>query len=138
MTENTPVDPYEDDEPQLQDGQVVGTHSPMLSNSTYNTMKWVALILLPAIASAYFALSQTLGLPYGTEVVGTITIIDTFLGAVLGFSNKSYVAETQGPTVGFMNVSETADGKKVDLEFPGDPHDIDQFDKVTFKVRKLN
>lgn len=61
-----------------------------LSNKTYDILKWVALILLPAIGALYFGLAQIWNLPYAEEIVGTITIIDTFLGAILGISTSSY------------------------------------------------
>lgn len=61
-----------------------------LSNETYDILKWVALIVLPAIATLYNALANTWGLPYGNEIVCTITAIDTFLGALLGVSTKNY------------------------------------------------
>lgn len=64
-----------------------------LDNKVYDVLKWVALLLLPAIGTLYFALSSIWGLPYGEQVVGTITAIDTFLGAILGLSNASYKGE---------------------------------------------
>ena len=66
------------------------TPSPMLSAKLYNRMKWATLILLPAIIAAYFALSGVLGLPAAEQVVGTIAVLCTFLGTVLGFSNRQY------------------------------------------------
>lgn len=59
-------------------------------NKVYDILKWVALILLPAVGALYFGLSQTWGFPYGEEIVGTISIIDTFLGALLGISTMNY------------------------------------------------
>lgn len=61
-----------------------------LSNKVYDVLKWVALILLPAVGALYFGLSQIWGFPYGEEIVGTISIIDTFLGALLGISTANY------------------------------------------------
>lgn len=61
-----------------------------MSNKVYDILKWVALLFLPALGTLYFALSAIWGLPYGEEVVGTITAIDTFLGAILGISTASY------------------------------------------------
>lgn len=61
-----------------------------MSNKVYDILKWVALIVLPAIATLYFAVAQIWGLPYGEQIVGTITAIDTFLGALLGVSNAAY------------------------------------------------
>ena len=61
-----------------------------LSNKTYDTLKWIAQYLLPAIGTLYFALARIWGLPYGEQVVGTITAVDAFLGAILGISTIQY------------------------------------------------
>lgn len=61
-----------------------------MSNKLYDILKYIAQIVLPAIATLYFALSQIWGLPYGEEIVGTITAIDCFLGALLGISTAQY------------------------------------------------
>lgn len=62
----------------------------ILSDKTYSLLKWVALILLPALGTLYFALAGIWGLPFGEQFVGTITAIDTFLGAILGISTSNY------------------------------------------------
>ncbi len=62
----------------------------VLNDKTYSLLKWVALILLPALGTLYFALASIWGLPYGEQIVGTITAIDTFLGAILGISTNNY------------------------------------------------
>lgn len=61
-----------------------------MSNKTYDILKWIALVMLPAVGALYFGLSQVWGLPYGEEIVGTISVIDTFLGALLGVSTVTY------------------------------------------------
>lgn len=61
-----------------------------MSNKTYDILKWLALIFLPAIGTLYFALAGIWNLPYGEEIVGTITAIDTFLGCLLGISSATY------------------------------------------------
>lgn len=61
-----------------------------LSNKVYDSLKWIALYLLPALGTLYFALSGIWGLPYGEQVVGTITAADTFLGVLLGISSATY------------------------------------------------
>jgi len=61
-----------------------------LNNKTYDIFKWIAQILLPALGTLYFALSKIWGLPFATEVVGTIAAVDTFLGAILGISSINY------------------------------------------------
>ena len=65
----------------------------LLSNKVYNILKWIALIALPAVGTLYFALANVWGLPYGEQVVGTVTAIDTFLGALLGISTAAYKAD---------------------------------------------
>lgn len=61
-----------------------------ISNKTYDTLKWIAQYLLPAAGTLYFALAGIWGLPYGEQVVGTITAVDTFLGVLLGISTAAY------------------------------------------------
>ena len=61
-----------------------------MSNKTYDTLKWVAMYLLPALGTLYFALAGIWGLPYGEQVVGTITAVDTFLAVILGISTNIY------------------------------------------------
>ena len=61
-----------------------------LSNKTYDVMKWVAQYLLPAAGTLYFALAGIWGLPYGEQIVGTITAVDTFIGVLLGLSTIRY------------------------------------------------
>ena len=60
------------------------------SNKTYDVLKWIAMYLLPALGTLYFALAGIWGLPYGEAIVGTITAVDTFLGVILGISNAQY------------------------------------------------
>ena len=50
----------------------------------------INLIVLPAIGKLYFAVAGIWGLPYGEQIVGTITAVDTFLGALLGLSAYKY------------------------------------------------
>lgn len=64
-----------------------------MSNRVYDILKWIALIFIPAIGALYFGLAQIWGFPYGEEIVGTLTLIDTFLGALLGISTAQYNKE---------------------------------------------
>lgn len=61
-----------------------------MNNKVYDVLKYVAQIVLPAVATLYFTLAQIWGLPYGEEIVGTIVAIDTFLGVILQVSTNSY------------------------------------------------
>lgn len=62
----------------------------MLSNKAYDVLKFIAQIVLPAIGACYYGLAQIWGFPYGDQIVGTITVIDAFLGALLGISTVQY------------------------------------------------
>lgn len=66
-----------------------------MTNKTYDILKYFAQIVLPALGTLYFALSQIWGLPYGEEIVGTITAFDAFLGALLGISSAQYYDELE-------------------------------------------
>lgn len=78
----------------------------MFSNKTYDILRWVASLVLPAAGTLYFAISNIWGLPYGEQVVGTITAIDAFLGVILGISNAKYVkSENYGD--GTMEIDQT-------------------------------
>ena len=63
------------------------------SNKTYDVLKWIAMYLLPAIGTLYFALAGIWSFPYGEQVVGTVTAVDTFLGVILGISTAQYKKE---------------------------------------------
>lgn len=64
-----------------------------MSNRTYDILKYIAQIVLPAIGTLYFALASIWGLPYGEQIVGTITAVDAFLGALLKLSSDKYQKE---------------------------------------------
>jgi imidazoleglycerol phosphate synthase glutamine amidotransferase subunit HisH len=60
------------------------------SDKMYDKLKFIAQIILPAIGTLYFALAGIWGWPYGEQIVGTITAVDTFLGVCLGISTYNY------------------------------------------------
>jgi len=61
-----------------------------MSNETYDILKKIAQVWLPAIGTLYFALARIWNLPFAEEIVGSITAIDCFLGAILGISTAIY------------------------------------------------
>lgn len=68
-----------------------------MSNKMYDILKYIAQIVLPAIATLYFALASIWGFPYAEQIVGTITAVDTFLGVLLKISTDNYnKAKNQG------------------------------------------
>ena len=98
------------------------------NNKLYDILKWIAQYLLPGLGSLYFGLSKIWGLPYGEEIVGTITIVDVFLGLLLGLSSSNYAGE------GTMLVDTTRakDVYKLALNVPVE--DLADMKQVTFKV----
>lgn len=66
-----------------------------MSNKVYDVLKFIAQILLPALGTLYFALAKIWGFPYAAEIVGTISAVDAFLGALLGISTMQYNKEQE-------------------------------------------
>lgn len=64
-----------------------------MSNKTYDILKFIAQVLLPAFGTLYFALASIWGLPAAENVVGTVAAIDTFLGTLLHVSSNKYNKE---------------------------------------------
>ena len=61
-----------------------------MSNRTYDILKYIAQVVLPAVGTLYFALAGIWGFPYGEQIVGTLTAVDTFLGVLLKISSDNY------------------------------------------------
>ena len=102
-----------------------------LSNQTYNTLRWIAQILLPALATLYLALAALWGFPHTEAVVGTITALDTFLGALLGLAAKNYEPEVDG----VLHVDHKNQEVYAALETPA--QDMTKKDTATLKVSEV-
>jgi hypothetical protein len=64
--------------------------SMMISNSLYDTLKWIVMIVIPALTTAYVGLSGIWGWPYAEEVAKTSAVVCVLLGALLGISTAQY------------------------------------------------
>lgn len=84
-----------------------------LQNKAYDKLKFVALVLLPALSAGYFSLAQIWHLPRAEEVVGTITILDTVLGLLLKSSSTVHQKVEQ-------EAEKTVDGALVVTDDPED------------------
>ena len=62
----------------------------MISNSLYDTLKWIVMIVIPALTTAYVGLSGIWGWPYAEEVAKTSAVVCVLLGALLGISTAQY------------------------------------------------
>lgn len=67
-----------------------------ISDKTYDILKYIAQYVLPALGTLVFAITSIWGIPYGEQIVGTITAIDAFIGALLGVSTYTYKNEVHG------------------------------------------
>ena len=61
-----------------------------MTNKTYDILKYIAQVVLPALATLYAALAGIWNFPYGEQIVGTIAAIDTFLGILLKIKSDAY------------------------------------------------
>ena len=67
-----------------------------LSDKVYDTLKWIVTIVLPALSALYWGLSGIWGWLYAEQVVGTVAVVTTFLGALLGISTAQYTRDCKG------------------------------------------
>lgn len=108
----------------------------VMGNDTYDRLKAVAQFWLPAIGTLYFALATIWGLPYGAEVVGTITAIDVALGTILGISKKSY-EQGSGIYDGALVIDETDPHRDIfSIEMNKPLDDISKSKTLSLKVDK--
>lgn len=61
-----------------------------IPNKVYDVLKWIAMVVLPALAALYAGLAGIWGFPYGEQIVGTLVVVETFLGTVLQISSAKY------------------------------------------------
>lgn len=129
MTEQTP-------DPIL--GEAPPTADTLLSNKVYDALKFCALVLFPAIATAYTALAVLWpDLPAAEQVVGTIVVIDTLLGVVLHIDNNKY-QNSDARFDGAVNISPHPDDPEnaSNLHVQLDPASLAEKDAITVKVNR--
>jgi len=105
----------------------------MITGKLYNYLKWLAQVVLPALATLYFTVGGIWDLPSVSEVVRTIVAVDLFLGVLLGISQVNYNKQI---AAGAMNVQETTTGHKFTLELDGDPNELLDKKEARFRVVK--
>ena len=100
-----------------------------IPNKVYDVIKWIALVVLPAISTLYFALSSIWGWPYAEQVTGTIAAIETLIGAILGVSSFNYKGD------GALLVDTSREDKDVmQLHFDVDPRAVGNRRTFVLKV----
>ena len=64
-----------------------------LDDKTYDVLKWVTMICLPALGSAYAALASVWGWPLSDEISRSVNVLTALLGTLLGISTAEYNRE---------------------------------------------
>lgn len=106
-----------------------------LGDKTYEKLKWVVTIVLPALATLYFALSGLWNLPNAEQVVGTFAAVTTFFGVLLGVSTYNY-RSSDDRFVGDLVVTPEADKTVYSLELNRDPAELEGQKEATFKIKE--
>ncbi len=101
-----------------------------LNNKAYDVLKWIAMYLLPGLATLWLTLGKVWSLPYTTEIGATISAVDVFLAFIIGLSKKNYKGD------GTMVVNTTDPEKDVyRFEFDGNVAELADKKTVTFVVK---
>lgn len=100
-----------------------------MNDKTYDILKRVALIVVPALATFVNAVGIVWGVPYTNEATATITAFGVFLGAVIGVSSKNYEPDTHGNLV-------VTKHNEVYADFTAEPSNLKDGDTIILKVSK--
>ena len=107
----------------------------IIKGRVYEWLKWCAQILFPALGALYFGLAGIWDLPSAEQVVGTIVVVDAFLGVILGISQVRYNREEVAG--GTLETIQGPSGKITHtLNLDDDPMDLVNKDKVVLSVVK--
>lgn len=113
------------------------TQALAMSNRTFDILRQIAQLWLPALSALYFGLSQVWGLPFTEEIVGSIAVVDVFLGTILGLSRTKY--QKASPAYDGELVLETRPDPQADLyslELSTPLRDLPEKHEVTLKIHK--
>lgn len=64
-----------------------------MSNKTYDVLKWIALVFLPALTTFLGVVLKVTGCEHTDMILTILVAFDTFLGSVLGISNTLYTKD---------------------------------------------
>lgn len=107
----------------------------LFTDKLYNKLKFLALVLLPALGTLYFGLAGIWGLPHAEKVIGTIAVIDTFLGVVLHLSTNQYYKNGSNFD-GTLNVTDEQPPQLL-VQLNADPADLPGKHSVEFNVNTV-
>lgn len=64
----------------------------VFKSKTYDTLKYIALIALPALQVFWLTIGKIWDISYTVEIGATIGAVALLLGTLLGVSNRNYLA----------------------------------------------
>ena len=118
----------------MSDGTPAKPSGPWLNDKSYNFLKFIAQILLPALGTLYVAIAGFWGLPAVEQVMGTVVAVDTFLGLLLGISSAQFNSLTPA-FAGRLLVQQHDDTSgTVNIELTSHPSEFADKKAVTFQV----
>lgn len=103
----------------------------LLGDALYTKMKFFVQILIPAISSLYFGLGTIWNFPAVDKVTGSLAILATFFGGILGLSTRTYNA-ANSKYDGMIFVKPHEDGTT--FTFRIDPNDLVDKKELRLKV----
>ena len=107
----------------------------VLGEKAYMRLKWLVTIVLPATSALYFGLAGVWDLPNAENVVGTIAVVTTFLGVILGISTTRYNNQNMGDgQIVVTPPSEDGEDPGFALQLEKTPQELEMMSRVTFKV----
>lgn len=107
----------------------------MISNKTYDFLKKLVQIVLPAFGTFYLTFGNVWDLPGTKQVSDTILAICTFIGVLLTLSAKSY-NKSDLKYDGMIEITNRDDGSKLySLNLNDAAEKIDGKKNVNFKVQ---
>ena len=102
-----------------------------ITNKSYDIIKWIVVIVIPAVITLYSTLGGIWDFPLVQEITGTLAAIDVFLGVIMKISSATYNKEYDG----VLHVDTVNDEATDKYLFEVD--DLDQLtnkDKITLKI----
>lgn len=125
----------EEEEPVV--GEAPPTARTLFSNKVYDWLKFLALVILPALAVFYISIAPLWGLPKQEEVAGTLMAIDLLLGAVLGIANRQYQEQDQAYDGHiYVGPGETPETKTVGFDVTASGSDLVGKKEARFKIHE--
>ena len=105
-----------------------------MTNKTYDILKYIQQIVLPALATLYVGLAKFWNFPFPTEIAGTIMLVDAFMGVLLKLESNAYYKSGRD-TDGVLMIDPNGDTEKWLFQMNGTPIDeIAGKHQITLKV----